>query len=225
MKLKPSSFYWNIIAGMGWAKATLDPNGRVDTSAMKREFMETYSEKIAAQFNEWYRAKYRELVNAYDAAEKETGKRYGNFGGDDSFGDMMDHIMGLREEYYNTVMADFKLLNNLDPVESFAYCIPYTSDTMNDYDDLKPKTHKKQAKRALKAAVKNAMLDGMTTSDLVTLADTMKRLTLIMAGKFDEAVGDLDFDKDYGTYYGYDGCDNGAQYANTMFDCKKYMTK
>jgi len=223
MKLKPSSFYWNIITGMGWAKATLG-EGSVDTSAMKREFMETYSEKIAAQFNEWYRCKYRELVNAYDAAEKESGKRYGNFGGDDSFGDMMDHIMGLGETYYCTVMADFSLLNKLEPVESFSYCIPYTSESMNDYDDMKPKTHKKQARRALKAAAKNATRD-ISNDDLVILADTMKRLTLIIAGKFDDAVGDLDFKKDYGTYYGYDGCENGAQYANTMFDCKKYMTK
>ena len=224
MKLKPSSFYWNIIASMGWANATL-AGGRVDCDAIKRDFMETYSEQTASSFNEWYRAKYKELVNAYDANEKETGRRYGNFGGDDSFGDMLDHVMGLGEEYYCAVMADFRLLNNLDPVESFSYCIPHTSESMNDYDDLKPETHRKQARRALKSCVKNATMDGMTSDDLVVLADTMKRLTLIMAGKFDDAVGDLDFDKDYGTYYGYDGCDNGAQYANTMFDCKKYMTK
>lgn len=224
MKVKPSSFYWNIIAGMGWAKATLG-EGRVDTSAMKREFMETYSEKVAAQFNEWYRAKYRELVNAYDAAEKESGKRYGNFGGDDSFGDMLDHVMGLGETYYCAVMADFSLLNKLDPVESFAYCIPYTGESMNDYDDMKPKTHKKAARRAVKAAAKNATRSDVSNDDLVILGETMNRLTLIIAGKFDEAVGDLDFKKDYGRFYGYKGCENGAMYANTMFDCKKYMTK
>lgn len=224
MKLKPSSFYWNIIAGMGWATATLG-DSRVDTSAMKREFMETYSEKIASDFSTWYAAKYNELVNAYDAASKESGKRYGNFGGDDSFGDMMDHVMGLGEEYYNTVMADFKLLNNLEPVESFSYCIPYTSKGMNDYDNLKPKSHKKHARKALKAAAANATRSDISSKDLVILGDTMNRLTLIIAGKFDDAVGDLDFDKDYGRFYNYDGCENGAQYANTMFDCKKYMTK
>ena len=40
-----------------------------------------------------------------------------------------------------------------------------------------------------------------------------------------EAVGDLDFDKDYRKFYGYKGCDNGAMYANTLFDCKKYLTE
>lgn len=222
MKLKPSSFYWNIIAGMNWAEATLGGT-YPDTSAMKREFMETYSEKIAAQFNEWYRAKYRELVDAYDANANETGKRYGNFGGDDSFGDMMDHVMGLGETYYCAVMADFKLLNNLEPIESFSYCIPHT-ECMNDYDNMKPETHIKQAQKALKAAAKNATNGEVTEDDLVILADTVSRLVLIIAGRFEDAVGDLDFKKDYGTYYGYDGCDNGAQYANTLFDCKKYMT-
>ena len=86
-------------------------------------------------FNEWYRAKYNELVNAYNVATTDTGERYGNYGGDDSFSDMIHHVMGLGQEYYNAVQADFSLLDRLEPVESFAYCIPYTSETMNDYTD------------------------------------------------------------------------------------------
>jgi len=121
-------------------------------------------------------------------------------------------------------MADFSLLNELEPVESFSYCIPHTSKHINDYDDMKPKTHKKQAREALVAAAKNATRSDVSNDDLVVLAETMQRLTLIIAGKFDEAVGDLDFKKDYDKFYSYDGCENGAQYANTLFDCKKYMT-
>lgn len=223
MKLKPSSFYWNVITSMGWARVTFG-DARVDCEAIKREFMETYSEQVATDFREWYNAKYRELVNAYDAAEKESGKRYGNFGGDDSFGDMLDHVMGLGQEYYNAVMADFRILNNLDPIESFAYCIPYTGESMNDYADLKGSTHQVRAEKALKAIVANAIDVEMPAESLVAMADTMKRLTLIMAGKYEEAVGDLDKDRDYDKFYSYDGCENGAQYANTLFDCKKYMT-
>jgi len=224
MKIKPSSFYWNIIAGMGWKEATLGKT-YPDTSAMKREFMETYSEKIASDFSDWYSAKYRELYNAYDVAANESGERYGNYGGDDSFGDMLDHVMGLGEEYYCAVMADFSLLNKLEPIESFSYCIPHTSKHINDYDNMKPKKHKKYAEKALKAIVKNATEVQLTNDALVVMGETMNRLTLIMAGEFDKAVGDLDFKKDYDKFYGYDGCENGAQYANTLFDCKKYMTK
>ena len=223
MKLKPSSFYWNIITNMNWAAATA---GGVypDTSAIKREFMETYSEKVAEQFNEWYRSKYSELVNAYEAAEKETGKRYGNYGGDDSFGDMLDHVMGLGEDYYNAIMADFKLLNNLEPIESFAYCIPYTGDTCNDYDNMKPEKHKAAARKALKAITATITECENIDDDFAIMADTVNRLLLIIEGRFDDAVGDLNFDRDYNKYYNYDTCENGAQYANTLFDCKKYLT-
>lgn len=224
MKPHTSTFFWGIIDNMGWAEATLG-EGSVDTGAIKRGFMETYSEKVADEFNEWYRAKYHELYNAYEVAEKETGKRFGNYSGDDSFGDMLDHVIGLGQEYYNAVMADFSLLNNLEIVESFAYCIPYTGDSLNDYEDMKAKTHKKRARRALQAIVENATNGGISDDDLVIMGETMNRLTLVMAGKFDEAVGDLDKDKDYRRLYGYEGCDNGAQYVNTLFDAKKYMTK
>ena len=223
MKPKTSSFYWNIIENMHWNEATA---GGVypDTSAIKREFMETYSEKIAEQFNDWYRAKYNELSNAYDAAEKESGKRYGNFGGDDSFGDMLDHVMGLGETYYCAVMADFKLLNNLEPIESFAYCIPHTGDCMNDYDNMKPETHIAAALKALSAIVSTITECEKIDDDFAIMADTVNRLILISGGRFDDAVGDLNFDRDYRKYYGYDSCENGAMYANTLFDCKKYLT-
>ena len=224
MKPHTSQFFWEIIDGMGWAEATLG-DGRVDTDAIKRGFMQMYSEELAAEFNEWYRAKYHELYNAYEVAEKETGKRFGNYSGDDSFGDMLDHVMGLGQEYYNVVMADFSLLNSLEPVESFAYCIPYTGKTLNDYEEMKPKTHKKRARKALKAIVENATNGGVSDEALVIMGETMNRLALILAGKFDEAVGDLDKDKDYRRFYGYEGCDNGAQYANTLFDAKKFMAK
>ncbi len=223
VKSKPNSFYWNIIASMGWAEATMSGERR-PYERIKREFMETYSEQVAQDFGEWYRLMYRQLVNAYDGDPRANEERYGNFSGDDSFGDMMDHVMGLGETYYDHVIANFKLLNKLQPVESFSYCIPHVSRHINDYTNLKPETHQRAARIALKAIAANIADFDLPTESLVVMADTMQRLVLIIAGKFEGAVGDLDFDEDYSKFYDYAGCKHGEQYADVLFDCKRSMS-
>ena len=222
VKPKPNTFYWNIIESMGWAEATMSGEHR-PYERIKREFMETYSEKVAVHFNTWYAAMYRQLVDAYDAARKESGERYGNFGGDDSFDDMMNHVMGLGQEYYNAIMANFKLLNKLEPKESFAYCIPHVYENMNDYNELKIETHKAGAVKCVKELSDMVASGEVELEDFAVIRELMTRFINLVEGNALAAVGDLDFDRDYNRLYDFKSNHTHAMFANTLFDCKKNM--
>ena len=122
---------WKIIEGMGWGAAVASGEHR-PYERIKAEFIENYSPETAEEFRDWYAEKYRDLDNAH-SNERAEGRNYGNYGGDDSYGDMLDHVMGLGEVYYAAVMYNMALLEKLHPQESFAYCIPHVGGCMRDY--------------------------------------------------------------------------------------------
>jgi hypothetical protein len=122
---------WKIIEGMGWGAAVASGEHR-PYERIKAEFIENYSPETAEEFNDWYAEKYRDLDNAH-SNECAEGRNYGNYGGDDSYSDMLNHVIGLGEVYYAAIMYNMALLGKLHPQESFSYCIPHVGGCMPDY--------------------------------------------------------------------------------------------
>jgi len=124
---------WTIIESLDWHNRSHTEERAYDK--IKFEFMHNYSERIAGQVREFVNARLSELYTAHDKYT-ESGVTAGYYGGDDSFSDMMNHVVGMGQKTFNAVMKDMTKLNKIKWVESFSYALPYTGEKMNDYENI-----------------------------------------------------------------------------------------
>jgi hypothetical protein len=115
---------WRIIEGMDWINMCHKSRGYED---MRKKFKKQYPVETAVAVRNFEAEKFKALYAAVDKHEAEHG-HLGNYGGDDSFGDLLDHAIGLGEAFYNAVLADPSQLAKLDYVENFMYAVPYEDD-------------------------------------------------------------------------------------------------
>ncbi len=119
---------WTIIESFSWDVRS--HNEERAYNKIKFEFMQRHSEKVAGQVRDFVDARFNELYKAYDKFA-EDGSTAGHYGGDDSFSDMMHHVVGMGEKTFNAVMKDMNKLNSIKWVESFSYALPYKTDYDN----------------------------------------------------------------------------------------------
>ena len=124
MNTLSESEIWRIIEDMDWFNHSKKNRGYYD---MKEIFMKKHSVEVAIQVRKFVSQVRSVLYKAADAYEAANGG-LGNYGGDDSFGDLLDHAVGLGEKFYNAMLDQPKLLGRLDYVENFCYGIPYDDD-------------------------------------------------------------------------------------------------
>lgn len=119
--------FWELVEQLGWKENNFDYKvccEKLKSLCNNNKYIMDYFNKI--------RCSYRDaLKNAIDDYElKEYGARsYGNFfkGGDDSFDDLCNHIIGLGKETTFSVLENPKLASEFFDSfkESFAYCFHY----------------------------------------------------------------------------------------------------
>ena len=118
--------FWWIIEEAGWGKFDFDYK-RIKAYLMGRMDFQT-----SETFMKAYDKKYSDLERAVDRyLDNRDGQRRGHglpFSGDDSFGDMIAHVIGLGKDFYEQAVKDPSFIRNLDIKESFAYCLPYKQD-------------------------------------------------------------------------------------------------
>jgi len=110
--------FWDKVAQIGWGTKT------TDYGTIKRDLLKAWTpekaEKMSDVFGMLSNALYVKCDKVVDGV------------GDDSFGDLRAHIIGLGREEFNRVMENPKLaqerINKGDYKESFSYCLPYASD-------------------------------------------------------------------------------------------------
>jgi hypothetical protein len=115
---------WDIIEGMNWI---VECKNRRGYENMRKKFKKKYPVETAIAVRNFSAAKHNALYRAVDKYEAEHG-HLGNYGGDDSFGDLLDHAIGLGEAFYNAVLEDPSQLAKLNYVENFMYAVPYADD-------------------------------------------------------------------------------------------------
>lgn len=123
---------WEIIAKIDWEK-----NGpTMNTTATSKVLAVRLGAEKSSALRSFVYNKEQTLSNAFTKWEQETGKNFGL--GDDGFGDLCSHIVGLGKEKYEAHLAKpslaFSRAKSLNFVEKFSYCIPdrYTVEITED---------------------------------------------------------------------------------------------
>lgn len=127
---------WELVDEIGWGTKT------TDYKKIKEKLMSEYGMEEMDGFNEWLESKCNRLAKAIREYVEEYSDS-GNweepdlpYGGDDSFSDMVHHVVGLGKNYYEKVIKEIKenpksptsTLSKLKVVESFSYAIPSSYD-------------------------------------------------------------------------------------------------
>jgi hypothetical protein len=113
--------FWGVIAECEWTKD-------FDYKRIKRSLMEKYTVEYMLPFNYWFDKKQSALGKAIEAHEEEHGRGKFPYSGDDGWSDMLAHVMGSGQKYYEAVIADPSILYTLNVKESFSYAVPSSYD-------------------------------------------------------------------------------------------------
>lgn len=141
--------FWQVVERVNWY-GTWKRKDAVDVGkAVMLTVLPTKEDMDA--FRKVYSEKQGKLYSALETWEKEdecwhTGHNPRSFGlGDDSFGDLIAHVIGCGREEYDAVMRDperaHKRALSYDFGESFSYCIPWD----DDYDPVEKKLERAQS--------------------------------------------------------------------------------
>ena len=150
---------WNMIAAINWAFHSKQKRGYENA---KESILDHFDVDACRQIRLFVSDRKQELTKAIDAYDCVASVRVGNYGGDDSFDDMISHVVGLGEHIFGMVVDNPKLLNDIDYTESFMYCLPYE-------DDLKPHNPElEEAKEVIRTLIETLKEDGQFGIDVVT---------------------------------------------------------
>lgn len=207
---------WKYIEEINWAVLSKKKRGY---EKGKRYMLENFTAKRGKEISDFVGERFSELYKRINEYEQANDCHCGMYGGDDSFGDMIHHVIGLGELNFNAIMKDPTLLNCLESVESFSYCMPYDED----YKMLSEDYHVNRAKEAVKELVRIATENKPSGQDVMVIKELMDRFLLLMAGDVQGAMEDYSHDNDYSRYYQFEANDCCAQFANYISDCHKYQ--
>lgn len=204
---------WKYIKEINWAERSQQHQGYY---AGKRYMMEHYSEKVCAELADFVNVRWRYLNAILNIYKEEYGEI--PCGGDDSYNDMLHHVIGLGEKKFYAVIKNPDILNSMTFVESFSYCLPTPEDFKNTYAEQ----YRQRALECMTAITQILTTNKPSYEDINTMRDIMNRLMFMVAGDFTEATRGFD-DRTYNRYYKFDSNDQHAWFANTIKDCKTYM--
>lgn len=206
---------WKYIEELNWKVLSKKKRGYEEG---KLYMLENFTPKRGKEIDDFVRERHNELYKRIEEYERANDTHCGSYGGDDSFGDMIHHVIGLGEEKFNEIMEDPSQLNDMDYVESFSYCIPYEED----YKLLNVDCHVDRAKESVKELARIATENAPSGQDVMIIKELMNRFLLIMAGDVHSAMEDYDRENDYSRHYQFESNDCCAQFANYISDCYKY---
>lgn len=117
---------WSLIEEIGWGTKT------TDYKAVKKKLMSEYTLEEMQGFREKVNYFYNRVSDAVDKYVHDLRDEGGDhdlpYGGDDSYSDMCNHVVGMGKSYYEKVIKEPSILETLKPKESFSYCIPSEYD-------------------------------------------------------------------------------------------------
>jgi hypothetical protein len=200
--------FWKAVAEAKWGM-------KADYEKIKLMFLRKWTPKQTKQMNEVYKYLYNKLYRACNAVVEDLG--------DDGFGDLLSHIIGLGRTEYERVLANPKLAatraDNNQFKECFSYCLPYEED----YEKLKPEFYDEWAARAAKDLAIH-MKDKRTHPEAVrAMREVACRLVdavgqpLALLEHEKEVLKNLNTIEEYGSRY------NKHQVVNLMRDLERYL--
>lgn len=207
---------WKLIEQINWKKVS---SGKYNSDAVKRTVMEMFTEKTCKEIRAFASDRHSDLYAAVEKYEKENDCHCGDYGGDDSFGDMLWQVVGLGKAKFNKVMKDPTVLNGMPFVECFGYVLPYD----DDYVVISEDHHINNAKNAI-AALSEIVThsDPLGADNVRIIKDIMGRFLTVLEGDYKGAVKGFD-KKKYSEYSDFDGNTHHAMFANYLSDVKTYL--
>lgn len=207
---------WKYIEELNWALLSKKKRGYEEG---KRYMLENFTAKRGKEISDFVNERFSELYKCIEKFEHANDTHCGSYGGDDSFGDMIHHVIGLGKDKFNEIMEDPSKLNGMDFVESFSYCMPYEED----YKMLSEDYHVERATQAVVELARMVTENAPSGQDVMVIKELMNRFLLIIAGDVHGAMEDYNYENDYNRYYEFEANDQCARFANYISDCYKYM--
>jgi hypothetical protein len=142
-KQMETATFWNIVEQIGWGTKT------TDYDSIKARLMRTFTVEQVKEFRKVFDRMSGRLYNVLDQDDNcRRDRGEGGYGlGDDGFGDLVNHIVGLGEKEFHAVLENpelaYERAQRYDYSESFSYCIPWD----DDYEMLNSKMYVKRAKK------------------------------------------------------------------------------
>jgi len=195
---------WNIIKQINWATRWEEQNA---FAAAKQFILDNYSEAECKQLTEFVNMAHTGLAKRVRKYEQHYKCSCGKYQGSDEFNDMIAQAIGYGDVYYNDVMNNPKLLNDLRFSESFLYCLPHDEDF--------------EIRRETKECINELDRIIHETGCNDTIANLMQRFGLMLVGHFKEATNDFN-PKLYDKMRFFTGNDCNAKFANLIRDCNKF---
>jgi hypothetical protein len=149
---------WALIEEINWKSRSRTRRGY---EGGKQFLLDNFTKETCDALRDFAKKQKNALYVRVANYESDYG-RCGNYGGDDSYDDMLWHVVGLGEDVYNMIMDNPKLLDRIDFVESFSYCFPFEDD-YNEVDD----PELADAKALIRALVVTLIEDGQEQLEIV----------------------------------------------------------
>jgi len=122
--------FWECVAEIGWPKC--------ESSKVSKDLLFAWTPEFAESFRKRLDRRQGEISRAFEKYEEDGFEERDYWLGDDSFGDLMGHMVGLGKEAYEAALADLSLVveraRSGDYKESFSYCIPYPPSVTSDFE-------------------------------------------------------------------------------------------
>ncbi len=205
---------WKYIEQIDWERVSANA---YNSDSVKRTVMDTYTEKTCNEIRAFAEQRKHDLHVRVEEYETEFGHT-GDYSGDDGYGDMLWHVVGLGEDKFNEVMDNPNVLNGMPFVESFGYVLPYEGD----YELLTANHHKEKALHGIAELTRIITHNQPSRDDLAIIARLMQSLILIRAGDFKNAVKGYT-DENYASFYRFKSNDRTALFINVITNAREYL--
>jgi len=153
---------WALIEEINWKSRSRTRHGY---EGGKQFLLDNFTKETCDALRDFAKKQKNALYVRVANYESDYG-RCGNYGGDDSYDDMLWHVVGLGEDIYNMIMDNPKLLDRIDFVESFSYCLSYEYEYEKELDD----PELRDAKELIRALVVALIEDGQEQLEIVEQA-------------------------------------------------------
>ena len=213
---------WNMIGACGWVESGHDYEG------ITKLLITRYNDNDIKELDDFVAARFNELYVRIEKHEDHTGQRCGEYGGDDSFGDMIHHVIGMGKVAFDTIMKDPTRLSEIDYVESFSYGIPH--DPAYERKTYTLGFHQEQAANCMTELERITMENNPNEADQDVILELMARLLRLYKGNILGACEGMIGHKGpggknevYMRLYNWEANDKMAMFSNTLMDAARKL--
>ena len=211
---------WNLIGALGWVESNHN------YEAIENLLLQQDDDTIHS-FRDFVNERLGDLYERVDNYEAETDNRCGNYGGDDSYGDMLSHVVGMGKLAFDTIMADPTRLDEIKFVENFNYAIPHDTEYAREEHTLG--FHQTQAAECMKHLERITLENNPHEVDQDVILDLTARMIHLTQGNLVDAcegfIKEGSKGEAYRRFYQWDANDKMAMFSNTLYDAARKLIK